>query len=126
LYASLDSTYFAARKLFGFALEFHQMGGETLFLDEVHKYPDWSIHVKSMVDEGENFKVYTSSAPTDALGNAAIPVYRAWMDDKDFNPANGVVGGHFFTADRAAYDAMVKLVGVTGEGVAFYGEVPGP
>jgi hypothetical protein len=51
-------------------------------------------------------------------------VYRVWLDDKDFNSANGVSGGHFFTADRVEYDAMIKLVGVRGEGVAFYGEVP--
>jgi methionine-rich copper-binding protein CopC len=101
----------------------------TISAAEKAQIIDWSSTGKNGYDwkyEGENFKVYTSAAPTDALGNAAIPVYRAWMDDKDFNPANGVVGGHFFTADRAAYDAMVKLVGVTGEGVAFYGEVPGP
>lgn len=101
----------------------------TISAAEKAQIIDWSSTGKNGYDwkyEGENFKVYTSSTPTDALGKAAIPVYRAWMDDKDFNPANGVVGGHFFTADRAAYDAMVKLVGVTGEGVAFYGEVPGP
>ena len=47
------------------------------------------------------------------------------MDDKDFNPSNGLSGGHYFTASKDEYDAMVKLVGVKGEGVAFYGEVPG-
>ncbi len=89
---------------------------------------DWSSTGTNGYDwkyEGENFKVYTSPTPTDASGKAAIPVYRIWMDDKDFNPANGLVGGHFFTADKTAYDSMVKLVGVVDEGVAFYGEVPG-
>ena len=59
------------------------------------------------------------------LGKSAIPVYRAWMDDKDFNPSNGASGGHYFTADKTDYDAMINLVGVVGEGIAFYGEVPG-
>ena len=74
---------------------------------------------------GTGFSVYTSSTPTDALGKSAIPVYCVWMDDTDFNPANGLSGGLLFTADKVEYDGLVKLVGVTGVGAVFYGEVPG-
>jgi hypothetical protein len=74
---------------------------------------------------GTGFSVYTSSAPTDSLGKNAIPVYCVWMDDTDFNPTNGLSGGLLFTADKVEYDGLVKLVGVTGAGVVFYGEVPG-
>lgn len=62
LYVSLDSPYFAARPLFDFAREFHQLGGETLFLDEVHKYPDWSVHIKSIFDELSQLKVIFSGS----------------------------------------------------------------
>jgi len=72
--------------------------------------------------EGEGFRVYTNSIPTDAALNPAIPVYRVWMDDKDFDPSNGISGGHFFTGNKNEYDQMIKLVGVKGEGVAFFGE----
>jgi hypothetical protein len=75
--------------------------------------------------EGEGFRVYANGMTTDGLGKSAIPVYRLWMDDKDFNAANGLSGGHFFTADKGEYDRMIKLVGVKGEGIAFYGEPPG-
>jgi hypothetical protein len=34
-------------------------------------------------------------------------------------------GGLLFTADKVEYDGLVKLVGVTGVGAVFYGEVPG-
>jgi hypothetical protein len=47
------------------------------------------------------------------------------MNDTDFNPANGLSGGLLFTADKVEYDGLVKLVGVNGVGVVFYGEVPG-
>lgn len=50
LYVSIDSPYFQAHDLFEFARTFHQHGGEVLFIDEVHKYPDWSIHIKSIYD----------------------------------------------------------------------------
>jgi hypothetical protein len=89
----------------------------------------WSATGKNGYDwqyfPGTGFNVYTSSAPTDEFGKSAIPVYCAWMDDTDFNPANGVTGGLLFTADKVEYDGLVKLVGVTGAGVVFYGEVPG-
>ena len=74
---------------------------------------------------GTGFGVYTSPEPTDALGKHAIPVYCVWMDDTDFNPSNGLSGGLLFTADKVEYDGFLKLVGVTGAGVVFYGEVPG-
>jgi hypothetical protein len=89
----------------------------------------WSATGKNGYDwqyfPGTGFNVYTSSAPTDDFGKSAIPVYCAWMDDTDFNPANGITGGLLFTADKIEYDGLVKLVGVTGAGVVFYGEVPG-
>lgn len=89
----------------------------------------WSATGKNGYDwqyfPGTGFNVYTSSAPTDDFGKSAIPVYCAWMDDTDFNPANGITGGLLFTADKVEYDGLVKLVGVTGAGVVFYGEVPG-
>jgi hypothetical protein len=88
----------------------------------------WSSSGKNGYDwkyAGTGFSVYTSSAPTDGLGKSAIPVYCVWMDDTDFNPANGLSGGLLFTADKVEYDGFLKLVGVKGAGVVFYGEVPG-
>ena len=88
----------------------------------------WSSTGKNGYDwkyAGTGFSVYTSSAPTDGLGKSAIPVYCVWMDDTDFNPANGLSGGLLFTADKVEYDGFLKLVGVKGAGVVFYGEVPG-
>jgi hypothetical protein len=88
----------------------------------------WSSTGKNGYDwkyAGTGFSVYTSSAPTDDLGKSAIPVYCIWMDDTDFNPANGLSGGLLFTADKVEYDGFLKLVGVKGAGVVFYGEVPG-
>ena len=100
----------------------------TINKDEKDQVIAWSKTGTNGYDwkyEGENFKVYTSSAPTDSLDKSAIPVYRIWMDDKDFNPSNGLSGGHYFTANKTEYETMIKLTGVVGEGVAFYGEVPG-
>lgn len=114
--------------VYRFWSEKHQSHFFTINKDEKDQIIAWSLTGKNGYDwkyEGEKFKVYTSAIPTDDLGKQAIPVYRIWMDDKDFNSANGLSGGHYLTASKDEYDAMVKLVGVKGEGVAFYGEVPG-
>ncbi len=50
LYISLDSPYFQTLSLVEFAKEFEQYGGKVLFIDEVHKYDDWSTHVKHIYD----------------------------------------------------------------------------
>ena len=63
LYTSVDSPYFQAHDLFEFARTFHQHGGEALFIDEVHKYPDWSVHVKAIYDSLPGLKVvFTGSS----------------------------------------------------------------
>ena len=62
LYVSVDSPFFQAHNLFEFAREFHQLGGEALFIDEIHKYPDWSIHVKSIYDSLPDLKVVFSGS----------------------------------------------------------------
>lgn len=50
LYISLDNPYFQTISLLDFAKEFEQYGGKILFVDEVHKYSDWSSHVKTIYD----------------------------------------------------------------------------
>ena len=100
----------------------------TISIAERDQIISWSSTGKNGYDwqyAGTGFSVYTSSSPTDGLGKNAIPVYCAWMDDTDFNPANGLSGGLLFTANKVEYDGLVKLVGVTGAGAVFYGEVPG-
>ena len=50
LYVSLDNPYMQSLSLFEFAKEFEQLGGEVLFVDEVHKYENWSTHIKNIYD----------------------------------------------------------------------------
>lgn len=50
LYISLDNPYFQTISLLDFAKEFEQYGGKILFVDEVHKYSDWSSHIKTIYD----------------------------------------------------------------------------
>ncbi len=63
LYTSLDHLYFLENKLVDLAKEFVLQGGTHLFLDEVHKYPQWSRELKLVYDQFSNLKiVFTSSS----------------------------------------------------------------
>jgi len=66
LYVSLDDIYFAVNPVVLFAEEFYRKGGEYLFLDEVHKYPDWSRELKNIYDNLPDLKIiFTSSSALD-------------------------------------------------------------
>ena len=63
LYASLDDLYFLENTLVSLAKEFVLQGGTHLFLDEVHKYPQWSRELKLIYDQFPKLKiVFTSSS----------------------------------------------------------------
>ncbi len=50
VYASLDDLYFSTHTLVEFADEWQKKGGTHLFLDEVHKYQNWSQELKNIYD----------------------------------------------------------------------------
>lgn len=63
LYCVLDGLYFTNHSLLQLAEQFHLMGGEHLFLDEVHKYPTWSKEIKEIVDLYPDLKItFTGSS----------------------------------------------------------------
>lgn len=72
LYVSLDNIYFSNNNLVDFVAHFVSVGGEHLFLDEVHKYPNWSVELKNIYDLHKNLKVtFTASSLLEILNSAA-------------------------------------------------------
>ena len=62
LYITLDNPYMQSISLLEFAKEFEQYGGEVLFIDEVHKYDDWSTHIKNIYDSLDIKVVFSGSS----------------------------------------------------------------
>ena len=63
LYISMDNVYFSSNKLVDLAEEFYRNGGKYLYVDEVHKYNNWSQELKNIYDNYEGLKVvFTSSS----------------------------------------------------------------
>ena len=80
LYASLDNIWFADNRLIDLADYFAKRGGTHLFLDEVHKYPDWSVEIKNIYDEYPSLNiVFTGSSLLEMLNARADLSRRALM-----------------------------------------------
>jgi predicted AAA+ superfamily ATPase len=74
LYISMDDLYFASNSLLDTVDSFYKNGGKFLFIDEIHKYPEWSRSLKNIYDSYSNLKVvFTGSSVLDILkGNADL------------------------------------------------------
>lgn len=72
LYVSLDNIWFAENKLSTLTEDFVKRGGKYLFLDEVHKYPNWSQELKNIYDDYPELKVvFTGSSLLEILNARA-------------------------------------------------------
>ncbi len=72
LYVSADDMYFAENKLLDLADNFYKNAGEYLFIDEIHKYADWSRELKNIYDSFPTLKViFTGSSVLDILKGSA-------------------------------------------------------
>lgn len=64
MYISLDDLAFAGASLHEFAAEFRNKGGTNLYIDEVHKYPQWSQELKIIYDTLPDLKVVFAGVST--------------------------------------------------------------
>lgn len=74
LYVTTEDFYFAKNRLTELADSFVKSGGKYLFIDEIHKYPDWSRELKLIFDYHKDLKVvFTGSSVLDIQrGNADL------------------------------------------------------
>jgi predicted AAA+ superfamily ATPase len=72
LYVSADDIYFGENKLVDLADNFYKNAGEYLFIDEIHKYSDWSQELKNIYDSFPSLKVvFIGSSVLDILKGSA-------------------------------------------------------
>jgi len=72
LYVSADDIYFGENRLIDLADDFYKNAGEYLFIDEIHKYADWSRELKNIYDSFPALKiVFTGSSVLDILKGTA-------------------------------------------------------
>jgi predicted AAA+ superfamily ATPase len=70
LYVSMDNIWFSEHKLVELADIFTKRGGKYLLLDEIHKYPNWSVELKNLYDDFPDLKVvFTGSSMLEILNS---------------------------------------------------------
>ena len=74
LFVNADDIYFAEHKLIDLVSTFYKRGGKHIFIDEVHKYANWSKELKMMYDYYPDLQiVFTGSSILDIYkGNADL------------------------------------------------------
>lgn len=62
LYCSADTAYFSNHSILDTAASFVSMGGNVLFIDEIHKYDGWSKEIKEIYDLYKKLKIVLSGS----------------------------------------------------------------
>lgn len=82
IYVSLDDIYFSSNTLSDFVDIFVKKGGRFLFVDEVHKYNNWSTELKNIFDDFSELKiVFTGSSILPLIESKSDLSRRAMMYD---------------------------------------------
>lgn len=76
LYVTVDNIWFSEHKLYDFASDFVKKGGRYLFLDEVHKYPNWSQELKNIYDDLPELNVVFTGSSLLEIINAKADLSR--------------------------------------------------
>lgn len=80
LYCSADTSYFSTHTLVEVADRFVKMGGVQLFIDEVHKYPNWSREIKEIYDLYRNLRVVLSGSSLIQINDGGADLSRRMME----------------------------------------------
>lgn len=73
LYIPADHFALGERTLYEISEEFHNLGGELICFDEIHKYADWSKEIKSIYDSFPKLRVIAS-------GSSAMEIHKGSHD----------------------------------------------
>lgn len=73
LFVTMDSIYMANKRIIDIAKDHYTMGGTHLFIDEIHKYENWSQELKNIYDIYRKLKVVVS-------GSSILDLYKGNAD----------------------------------------------
>lgn len=76
LYCSADSTYFATHSLFDTIRNFSRHGGKRIFIDEIHKYENWSREIKEAYDLYKDLHIVISGSSLIEINNGYADLSR--------------------------------------------------
>lgn len=111
LYVSLDDLWFAKSSLADLVDQFVKTGGKKLYLDEVHKYPDWSRAIKNIYDDYTELQiVFTASSLLEILdaradlSRRAVVYYLPGLSFREYLNIQGIGRFRSFTLEEIIQD----------------------
>jgi predicted AAA+ superfamily ATPase len=76
LYVQADHFLVGRSSLYEIADEFQKLGGELICFDEIHKYPEWSMELKSIFDTFPKLKILASGSSALEIGKGSHDLSR--------------------------------------------------
>lgn len=73
LYIQADHTLVNQTNLYDLTKKFYELGGKAIAYDEIHKYTDWSMELKSIYDTFPKLRIYAS-------GSSALEIFKGSHD----------------------------------------------
>lgn len=73
LFVSLDNLWFSTHTLSELTNQFYTFGGKYLFIDEVHRYPNWAIEIKNIYDSYPDLYIAFT-------GSSMLEIYKSNAD----------------------------------------------
>lgn len=111
IYVSLDDLWFAKNSLADLADQFVKTGGKKLYLDEVHKYPEWSRAIKNIYDDYSELQiVFTASSLLEILdaradlSRRAVVYYLPGLSFREYLNIQGIGRFRSFTLEEIIQD----------------------
>ncbi len=76
LYITIDNLAMSLDSLFSLAETFYKSGGKRLYIDEIHKFPDWATELKNIYDLLPGLKVVFSGSSILKIMNNEVDLSR--------------------------------------------------
>ena len=106
LYVTADHPWFYNHTLLDLADQWHKAGGKILYIDEVHKYINWSRELKNIYDGYPSMKVvFTASS--------ALDIYRGESDLSRRVLSYELSGMSFREYLELAYQVKISSIGLS-------------
>ncbi|MBQ9677497.1 MAG: AAA family ATPase [Prevotella sp.] len=102
LYVSADHVFFSNHTLIELADEFAKESGEQLFIDEIHKYENWSRELKQIYDTHPDIKIVFT-------GSSVLDIYKGVADLSRRAPIFNMQGLSFREYLKLFHDKDVPL-----------------
>ncbi len=110
LYVSCDNSYFSTHSLLDLAEQFYLSGGKHLFIDEIHKYDNWSREIKEIYDFYPTLKIVISGSSLLSLMEGDVDLSRRCINH-DIQGLSFREFLHFYKGiEMPVYPFLEKLV----------------